>query len=137
MKTKGSQTKMWTAMAAFVVLIAAASPARAEERLIADVPFGFVVGTSHLPAGHYVVTRNDDPAVVSIANANGHDFTFVLTIAGSQGDNEQQPELVFKKYGNERFLSEIVTTGTEAREIPLDRTRMAEEVEHVAMASFR
>ena len=52
------------------MLIAGASPARAEERVIARVPFDFVVGSVKMPAGRYVVTEGDDPALVSIANAN-------------------------------------------------------------------
>jgi hypothetical protein len=140
MKKKLTQTRGWTVIGAAAILIAAASPARAEQRLIADVPFEFVVGNSRLPAGHYVVTESDDPALVSIANTNGHDFTFVLTIAGSRDERSifvDQPELVFMQYGGQRFLSQIVTSGSEEREIPLKASAAAEKIDHVALVSFR
>ena len=119
------------------MLIAGASPARAEERVIARVPFDFVVGSVKMPAGRYVVTEGDDPALVSIANANGHDFTFVLTIANADDDHVSQPELVFKQFGGQRFLARIVTGEREGREIPLKAGLMAEKVDRVAAASFR
>jgi hypothetical protein len=137
MKNKVTGTRLWTAIAAVVILMAAASPARAEQRMIANVPFDFIVGHSRLPAGHYIVTEADDPALVSIANTDGHAFTFVLTIAGSNDQTASEPELVFKQYGGQRFLAQIVTTETEEREIPLKESVMAENVDRVALASFR
>ena len=133
MKNSMTRSTVWTAIGAVVILIAAASPARAEERLIANVPFDFIVGGLRLPAGHYIVTEGDDPALVSIANTNGHNFTFALTVAGGRNESMDQPELVFKQHNGERFLSQIVTTETEEREIPLKDSTMAEKVDRVAM----
>src|SRR5437899_4240131 len=96
MKIKVTGTRVLTAIAAVVFLMAAAAPARAEQRMIANVPFDFIVGHLRLPAGHYIVTEADDPALVSIANTDGHAFTFVLTIAGSNDQTASEPELVFK-----------------------------------------
>jgi len=137
MKNSVMATKVWTMIGAAAIVIGAASPARAEQRLVANVPFDFIVGTLRLPAGHYVVTESDDRAVVSIANTNGHDFTFVLTIAESLDETIDQPELVFKQYGGQRFLSDVLTSGSDGREIPLNGSTMAETVDHVAMVSFR
>jgi len=115
----------------------AASTAQAQQRLIANVPFDFVVGNARMPAGHYLVTETDDPAVVSIANTDGHDFTFVLTIAGSFDDAVAQPELVFKQYGGIRFLPQIVAADREGREIPLEPATMAETVDRVTSVLLR
>jgi len=122
---------------AAAIVIGAASPARAEQRLVANVPFDFIVGTLRMPAGHYVVTESDDRAVVSIANTNGHDFPFVLTVAESLDQTIDQPELVFKQYGGQRFLSDVLTSGSDGREIPLNGSAIVEKVDHVAMVSFR
>ena len=131
------RTMAWTAIGAAVLLVAGASRAIAEEKLIANVPFEFIVGQSKLPAGHYVVTEADDPALVSIANAEGRGFTFVLTVGSSLDENVDQPELVFKQYGGRYFLSQIVTTGTEVREIPLAPATMAEKVDRIAAVLYR
>ena len=135
--TKNIVWALWTLTGTAAMLIAGASPARAEERVIARVPFDFVVGSVKMPAGRYVVTEGDDPALVSIANANGHDFTFVLTIANADDDHVSQPELVFEQFGGQRFLARIVTGESEGREIPLKTGLMAEKVDRVAAASFR
>src|SRR5690242_4713259 len=67
MKNSMMATKVRTMIGAAAIVIGAASPARAEQRLVANVPFDFIVGTLRMPAGHYVVTESDDRAVVSIA----------------------------------------------------------------------
>jgi hypothetical protein len=126
-----------TLMAAAGMSIAGVAPARAEEKVIAQVPFDFVVGGLTMPAGRYIVTETDDPALVSIANENGHDFTFVLTIADGNNERVSEPELVFDQFGGQRFLARIVTGDSEGREIPLKAGLMAEKVDRVAAASFR
>jgi hypothetical protein len=126
-----------TLMAAAGMSIAGVSPARAEEKVIAQVPFDFVVGGLTMPAGRYIVTETDDPALVSIANENRHDFTFVLTIADGSNERVSEPELVFEQVGGQRFLARIVTGDSEGREIPLKAGLMSEKVDHVAAASFR
>ena len=126
-----------TLVAAAGISIAGVAPARAEEKVIAQVPFDFVVGSLTMPAGRYIVTETDDPALVSIANENGHDFTFVLTIADGNNERVSEPELVFDQFGGQRFLARIVTGDNEGREIPLKAGLTAEKVHRVAAVSFR
>jgi hypothetical protein len=128
---------VWTLTGTVALLIAAASAARAEEKLIARVPFDFVVGNLTMPAGNYVVTEREDPGIVSIANQNGHDFTFVLTIANVEDEQVAEPELVFEQVGGQRFLARIVTGEGEGREIPLKAGFASEKIDRVAAASFR
>src|SRR5437773_182819 len=53
-----------TFVATGLAAVATASVARADERIVARVPFDFVVGDSRLPAGPYVVTNvSNDPGV--------------------------------------------------------------------------
>jgi hypothetical protein len=124
-------------MATALLVLVGASPAHAQETVIADVPFDFIVGSSHLPAGHYVIAERDNPAVVSIANTNGRVFTFVLTLADSFDEAVSQPEPVFEQFGGQRFLSRIVMGPTQGRKIPLTPATMAEQVDHVAAESYR
>jgi len=124
-------------MAAAGMSIAGVASARAEEKVIARVPFDFVVGSLTMPAGRYIVTEADDPALVSIANENGHDFTFVLTIADGNNEPVAEPELIFDEIGGQRFLARIVTGDSDGREIPLKARVMTEKVDRVAAAAFR
>ncbi len=55
----------------FVVALLAlgtAAVARAEERVIVHIPFSFIVGTTQLPAGDYVITEDyaDNQNVLAI-----------------------------------------------------------------------
>jgi len=127
----------WMALGAAAIVIATASPARADQKVVAKVPFDFIVGASRLPAGNYVVTELDDPAVVSIASTDGRYFTFVLTIAASPDEAAPSPELVFDRFGEQHFLAKIVVDASEGREIPLTPATMEREVDGVAVTSYR
>ena len=120
-----------------LAILAGASSARAQEAVIADVPFDFIVGSSHLPPGHYVISEREYPGVVSITNTDGRVFMFVLTIPDSFNEAVFQPELVFKQFSGQHFLSRIVMGSKVGREIPLTPATMAEQVDHVAAESYR
>jgi len=124
-------------MAAVVILLAHPSQARAGQRLTAIVPFDFVVGSTLMPAGDYVVTEMVGSGVVSIANARGEGFAFVLTIPTHLDEEVQLPELVFKRFGGQHFLSQIIDDGADGREIPLTEEMMARKLPTVKVALNR
>lgn len=127
--------KVWIAMAIALVGVAIASPARADERLVANVPFEFIVGHLRLPAGHYVVSETSTPAVLSIMSTDRRHKTFVLTNADG-GKAPAQPELVFKRYEGQLFLARITDGYAIEREIPLTPSTLNRE-RQVAMAEVR
>jgi hypothetical protein len=127
--------KVWIAMAIALVGVAIASPARADERLVAHVPFDFIVGHMRLPAGNYVVSETSTPAVLSIASADRRHKTFVLT-NGDGAKAPAQPELVFKRYEGQLFLARVTDGYAIEREIPLTPSIMSRE-RQVAMAEVR
>ena len=49
------------ALATAALAIGSASTARADERIVARVPFAFMVGDMQLPAGNYVVKETAQP----------------------------------------------------------------------------
>jgi len=124
--------KVGIAMAAMMIVIAGASPVRADQRLTATVPFDFLVGQSRLPAGRYVVTETFDPAVVSIASEDGHHFVFTLTIPVSPEEAVLSPELVFQMFGGEHFLARINAGIDGNREVPLTPATMERTLQLVA-----
>src|SRR5438094_938573 len=135
MRGKGS-VSMWGVAAALMTMVGAA-PARAEERVVARVPFDFVVGRMVMPAGKYVFTEQTDPAVMAVSNADGQHFSFVLTIADSADASTAQPELVFDRVGNQYFLVRIVGDGDNVRGIPSTDEMKARVVDRVAVALDR
>jgi hypothetical protein len=108
------------AFVAGVIAIVSATVAHADERIVAKVPFAFVVGDRQLPAGDYVVKElSDDAGVLAITSVDGRRFVYTLTIPASSGEQATKPELVFEKFGNQYFLSQVMPQGGDSREIVL------------------
>jgi hypothetical protein len=122
--------KLWMVLAAAVMVVGTASVARADDTLVAKVPFDFVVGNVRMPAGNYVVKHDAANAIVSVASVDRKHFAFVLTNGLVTGENAT-PELVFDKYANNAFLAKIITYDM-GREIPLSPSRMKQESDRVA-----
>lgn len=74
--------------------------------LQATVPFSFVSGSNHVAAGTYTFTTANGSRVLKIRNkANG---TSVLMLAMPQESKKgDTAKLVFHRYGNQYFLTEI------------------------------
>jgi len=120
---------LWVSFAIVLVVVSTASVARAEELVVAHVPFAFIVGESRLPAGDYIVKEVDsDPSVISITSADGHQSTFMLTMASSSGELQAQPQLVFEKFDDQYFLARVIRGDGTGREIALTPAIMEREV---------
>jgi phosphoglycerate-specific signal transduction histidine kinase len=97
--------------------------AHAQSPMVADIPFDFLVGTLKLPPGRYTVVHMANPAVLKIYDTNGH-----ASVTISNGlYNRKSPhdgQLVFTRYGELYFLSEVRWTDT-----PLSRQLMRSSLE--------
>lgn len=91
------------------VAASAQSTTTSEPFLRAKVPFAFVVGGVHLPAGEYRVYHPGNPYVVVIENNDGtaRAMTFVRPSVISAGENDTK--LLFNRYADQYFLAEIWT----------------------------
>lgn len=95
-----------------LALFAASQPARAQERLVADIPFAFTAGTMTLPSGEYRVQKlTDGPATLLIQRTDGSAEMAVITFAASSNAPQAQSKLVFRRYGDRYFLSQIWIAG--------------------------
>ena len=114
--------------AAAAMAMGSASVAGADERIVATVPFAFIVQGVHLPAGDYVVTEMSS-GVFKIANADGRQVVIVPTIpAPTSGGAERQPELVFERVSNQLFLMRIAPQQDETRDIVLAPSDLEREI---------
>jgi hypothetical protein len=107
-------------MMAVALLAASAAVVSADdERIVATVPFDFIAGGAHLPAGKYVVKPGSiDPSVVAIESADGRQTAYALTVPMSWNLPVRQPELVFDKRDNQYVLARLVAADGSEREIP-------------------
>jgi hypothetical protein len=74
-----------------------------------DVPFAFVVGGVHLPAGHYHVYHPGDPYVIVIEKDDGRARAMAYVHPSTTEVSASSSKLVFNKYGDQYFLSQVWT----------------------------
>jgi len=108
-------TKKAFAIASVVVLsmaiVAVSARAQAGSPLLANVPFQFVVGDQTLPAGEYRIERmlSGNPKVLLIRSTDGRAHrTVTMEVLANDW---QESKLIFNRYGNHYFLSQIWTQG--------------------------
>lgn len=75
------------------------------QNLVANIPFEFMTATTTLPAGDYTVTELSSG--VLLHNRAEHTSAFVMTIPGKAKREPGESKLIFNRYGNRYFLSEI------------------------------
>lgn len=100
-----------------VALMAALVSAHAQSstRIVADIPFDFAVGGKSLKAGEYSVrafTTSGDALV--IINRDSNDAAMRLTRSIQARIVPQKATLVFHRYGQRYFLSEVWTPGEQS-----------------------
>jgi len=102
-------------MATLFVLsfLVAAQVVQADEPMLVNIPFAFVAGNVTLPAGEYRVQKLDkNPAVVLIRCSDASAAAMVMSNAAQAKETQTQSKLVFNRYGNRYFLSQIWAAGS-------------------------
>lgn len=95
---------------AMVVLLTAALNAQMVTRqplFRIDVPFAFMVGSTHLPAGHYNVYHPGDPYLVVIEKDDGLARAMAYVHPADTNSDDSSTKLVFNRYGDQYFLSQV------------------------------
>ena len=93
----------------FLVMLAATSVyAQFSNVQVAKIPFEFVIGNKAYPAGEYTVTYIDTH-LMRIQNNDRGESAFVIT--GRIEAKKTRSELVFKRYGDQYFLSALWMEG--------------------------
>jgi hypothetical protein len=112
---------------AFAGIVGTHAALAQEHSVKATMPFNFTVGSTHLPAGTYrVISVRDD--LVQIANQQ----TRASILSAASFDSEQPAngaELVFNKYGDQYFLSEILG-GAFAINVSLPTAKLEKQARH-------
>ncbi|HEX4346742.1 MAG TPA: hypothetical protein VHZ73_04180 [Vicinamibacterales bacterium] len=98
-----------------------------------NVPFSFIVGSTELPAGHYVVKETASTAdVVALENADGHEYATILTIPPATAESSTTPELVFKKFDDHYFLAHVAAPDGADRDVVLTPAIMQRAIAETA-----
>jgi hypothetical protein len=117
-----------------LVIFAGADVTRAQiiGRLKSQIPFSFYVRDKLMPAGAYTVTElNPGAGLMEIRSDDGKSAAMFLTIEEQEKDASMPSELIFHRYGEEIFLSQIVEQGEiDGAEVP--KSKMEKRLEKAA-----
>jgi hypothetical protein len=116
-------------MAGMMALTAMASTrvAQAQDLLVVNIPFDFVAGNMKLPAGEYsikvtapermlLLMNREDASASAFMNSNSVDKTEIQT----------ESKVIFNRYGDRYFLSEVWTAGNSRGRLLLKSSREKE-----------
>jgi hypothetical protein len=98
--------------------------AQSERNDVTNIPFNFVVGKNTLPAGDYVVkpNRRNSDTIWLLQSKDGHVSALFTTASVRASKTQKETKLVFNKYGDQYFLSQIWTVGNNSgREVVMRR----------------
>ena len=111
-------------MLSFLLLTALTVSAQSERIRVISIPFSFVVGHKTLPAGNYSLEPNkkDSNNVWLLQSKAGHTTALFITMAVRANETQEEVRVVFHKYGDRYFLSQIWTPGANTgRELSMPR----------------
>jgi len=97
--------------AATLLALAAATPAQAlSQGLKVNIPFDFYAGNHYMPAGEYLI-ETIASGTIQLTNKDRHAVAALITFNVSNGRRAHSAQVIFNKYGNDTFLSEMWWTG--------------------------
>jgi len=103
----------FTMLSLIVVLTVISVNAQSSHYFFVTIPFEFAIQGKTLPPGEYIVKRSasNEPAVLSISSVDGRTRTVVLTNNVRATTTQTKSKLVFLRYGDQFFLSQIWEAG--------------------------
>jgi hypothetical protein len=105
--------KVSNLLLASVVLVGLSVPARAATKVEGQVPFGFMVGSTELPAGHYEIEPSSSEDVLIVRNADTGKEIIADYITRIASREDGKSTLVFDVLGGQHILSEIHMAGSD------------------------
>src|SRR5262245_30261815 len=111
-----------------LAFLALAVPVHAQTRVVATIPFNFIVRGHEFPAGNYEVRLSDTAdGVALIDNLKSNVSMFTITIpAGGSDPAGEQPALVFDHRENRYVLAQIWESRREGEVLPGTDARRSE-----------
>lgn len=116
---KKQMIRVLTMFGFLMSLTAATAFAQTKPAVKVNIPFQFSVANRTLPAGEYTLTeRSGAGQAVIVRNNENHAVVFAMTRSASVKEEANKPMLVFRRYGNQYFLAQVVGGGgTDAQEL--------------------
>ena len=136
--------KKMIALMLVLVPVLVAAQLSSDQRIVANVPFEFMVGNKWVPAGECTIQRLDmNSRALAIRNVGAKIGLLTSTLPGNSKKPADTYALVFHKYGNQHFLAGVKVAGSTATyELPKSKaeTEIAQNAaptEEILLASLR
>ena len=91
-----------------------------------NVPFAFSVEGQSLPEGEYTIFTVTPERSIRIVSSDGKHSAIVNTLPNYANSPSENSRLVFHRYGDEYFLTQVWTTGQDVARNPLSTKRAME-----------
>ena len=99
----------------FVAAVATTVFAQVRPQLRADIPFSFHVGSATLPSGKYTVNRPASTnGMLLVRSEKGGKSAYAISNNKEKGIEASNTRLVFRRYGDQYFLSQVWVKGETA-----------------------
>ena len=110
---KKQALRTFTMLNLVLMLTAVSVCAQSERSGVLNIPFNFIVGGRTLPAGEYTVEPNkkDSHNVWLVQSREGNACALFATMPVRSNQTQEETKLVFRKYGDQYFFSQIWTPG--------------------------
>jgi len=118
--------KNFTMLSLVLMLTAVSVCAQSDRSKVTNIPFNFIVGQKTLPAGEYTVEPNkrDSHNVWLVQRRDGRKSALFTTMPVRASETQEKTKLIFHKYGDQYFLSQIWTPGSNSgRELLMPRLK--------------
>ncbi len=123
---------MFVGIIALAFVSALAANAQNPRNLVVNIPFDFTVKGKTLPAGEYIISRAStaDKASLMMQRRDGKANAIVITKTVQNDERQSESQLVFSRYGEHYFLSQVWTAGDmQGRELYKTNQERSLEVE--------
>ena len=104
------------ALGLFVALAVVPVHAQFQDSISVSIPFAFMVGEKTLPAGDYTLKPANNTGMYSrllIRSKDGETALIISTGVVQSSAAQKEAKLTFNHYGDQYFLSQVWTPGTE------------------------
>lgn len=118
------KTRMFLMLGAVALLAVLPTALQAQEQMLfrVNIPFEFIAGGVHMPAGEYMGFHTT-PSLIQVVREDGRASAWIHVKASPVGNGETRNQLVFNRYGDTYFLAKV-TTGHDQQEHECFRCRM-------------
>jgi hypothetical protein len=123
---------MFVGIIALAFVSAIAASAQNPRNLVVNIPFDFTVKGKTLPAGEYILGRAStaDETGLAMKRKDGEANAIVLTKPVQANETQKESRLIFSRYGEQYFLSQVWTSGdSKGRELYKTKRERALEIE--------